>query len=189
MCGQKHVEDARTRAYDPGIQGPAMTSTSGLHVLVAQLPVKNRPETGSPHRRHVSTPAGWFFARGSAAQTRLAPLAPSPLAGEGTMVFPRIRMGEGFLAVTHPSPLIVRGSTEPPSPARGEGTIMRTALVVLFTLQTATSFPPRVFTPGLCIFASPTRSTGGRSEFDESSSLASMCSQQKNSLCGRKIQR
>jgi hypothetical protein len=90
------------------------------------------------------------------AQARLAPLVPSPRAGEGTMVFPRIRMGEGFLAVTHPSPLIVCGSTEPPSPARGEGTIMRTALVVLFTFQTAHLVSPARLRPDVASFASPT---------------------------------
>jgi hypothetical protein len=39
--------------------------------------------------------------------------APSPLAGEGTIVFPRTRMGEGFLAITHPSPIIATVSRVP----------------------------------------------------------------------------
>ena len=51
----------------------------------------------------------------------LSPFVPSPLAGEGAMVCPRFRMGEGFFAA-YPSPIIACGSTEVPSPARGEGT-------------------------------------------------------------------
>ncbi len=35
------------------------------------------------------------------------------------MVMPRILMGEGSLRKKHPSPIIARGSTELPSPARG----------------------------------------------------------------------
>jgi hypothetical protein len=35
---------------------------SALPAAVAQLPVKNRPETGSPPPRHFSAPAGWSFA-------------------------------------------------------------------------------------------------------------------------------
>src|SRR5262249_11789242 len=54
----------------------------------------------------------------------------SPLAGEGTMVGPRTRMGEGLLCNQHPSPIIARGKIEPPSPARGEGTIMATVLAL-----------------------------------------------------------
>src|SRR5262249_15660212 len=68
---------------------------------------------------------------------RLSSLVPSPLAGEGTMVCPRPRMGEGLSRHTNPSPIIARGSTELPSPARGEGTTTATALVALFTFQTA----------------------------------------------------
>ena len=51
-----------------------------------------------------------------------SPLVPSPLAGEGTMVRSRTGMGEGFVANKHPSPIMARGNTELPSPARGEGT-------------------------------------------------------------------
>jgi hypothetical protein len=40
-------------------------SFRGLTRSGAQLPVKNRPETGSPRRRHVSTSAGWFLDRPS----------------------------------------------------------------------------------------------------------------------------
>ena len=42
----------------------------------------------------------------------------------------QILMGEGFLREKNPSPIIARGNTEPPSPARGEGnfgTIARVA--------------------------------------------------------------
>ena len=38
-------------------------SVSAARATVAQLPVKNRPETGSTPSRPFSTPAGWFFAR------------------------------------------------------------------------------------------------------------------------------
>jgi hypothetical protein len=43
------------------------------HVLVAQLPVKNRPETGSPRGCSFSTPAGWFFARAKHAPCCVSP--------------------------------------------------------------------------------------------------------------------
>jgi len=91
----------------------------------------------------------------------LSPLVPSPLAGEGTMVCLRTRMGEGWLP-QYPSPTVTRGNIEPPSPARGEGATMPTAFGALFTFQTAQiySFPRRVFAPGFCNFASPTRIEG-----------------------------
>src|SRR5712692_11406761 len=59
---------------------------------------------------------------GSIPHTRLPPPVPSPLAGEGSKVWLRILTGEGFLRKKYPSPLIARGNTELPSPARGEGT-------------------------------------------------------------------
>jgi hypothetical protein len=40
-----------------------MRRARGSHVLVAQLPVNNRPETGRARRRSFPTAAGWFFAR------------------------------------------------------------------------------------------------------------------------------
>jgi hypothetical protein len=83
---------------------------------------------------------------------RRSPLVPSPLAGEGTIVCPSTRMGEGFLSNKHPSPILARSNIELPSPAAevgfirlrptlkvpelgrarvrvGEGTITATALV------------------------------------------------------------
>jgi hypothetical protein len=66
----------------------------------------------------------------------MSPLVPSPLAGEGTMVRPQSRMGEGF-APTHPSPITARGNIEPPSPARGEGTITATAFALRLTKKDA----------------------------------------------------
>jgi hypothetical protein len=45
------------------VRGTLMRRARGSHVLVAQLPVNNRPETGHPRRRSFPTAAGWFFAR------------------------------------------------------------------------------------------------------------------------------
>src|SRR5262245_29414740 len=55
----------------------------------------------------------------------------APLAGEGTMVWQTVRMGEGPFVAMYPSPIIASGNTEVPSPARGEGTITATAAVDL----------------------------------------------------------
>jgi hypothetical protein len=95
--------------------------------------------------------------------------APSPLAGEGTMVFPLTRMGEGFPSSTHPSPIIARGSTEQPSPARGEGTVtfteprrVRTTTDSISRCQTASLLRSRgaFLRPGFCILASPSPDRG-----------------------------
>jgi hypothetical protein len=43
--------------------GADVPRAGGSHVLVAQLPVNNRLETGRARRRSFSTAAGWFFAR------------------------------------------------------------------------------------------------------------------------------
>jgi hypothetical protein len=78
------------------------------------------------------------------------------------MVRPRSRRGEGF-AATHPSPIIAFGITEPPSPARGEGTITVTAfasVVLSHDVKQPISFPRRVFASGFCNFASPTPNEG-----------------------------
>src|SRR5262249_32811531 len=63
----------------------------------------------------------------------------------GTMVRPRTRMGEGFVSNKYPSPIIARGSIEPPSPARGEGTITATALALRSRCQTAHLVPAAHF--------------------------------------------
>src|SRR5882724_5338255 len=65
--------------------------------------------------------------RGVPPRAALLRNAPSPLAGEGSMVRTRIQMGEGscfakdISCEAAPSPIIGRGSTELPSPARGYG--------------------------------------------------------------------
>src|SRR6266511_5932137 len=46
---------------------------------------------------------------------------PSPLAGEGSMVAPQVLTGEGCLRKKHHSPILARGNTELPSPARKSG--------------------------------------------------------------------
>src|SRR5262249_20214112 len=62
-----------------------------------------------------------------------------------------------------PPPVLARGNIELPSPARGEGAIMPTAFVALFTLQTAHLVPAahvcdRRLHP---CFAHPNRGVGG----------------------------
>jgi len=74
---------------------------------------------------------------------------PSPLAGEGTMVCARIRMGEGFSQST-PSPISTCSSSELPSPARGEGAVTLTAFVAFFTFQTAYLVPAAHVCAGVC---------------------------------------
>ena len=48
--------------------------------------------------------------------TRLAPLAPSPLAGEGSKVLRRIQVGEGSLPPHEPTPHPFVGADKPRSP-------------------------------------------------------------------------
>jgi hypothetical protein len=158
---------------NPGAPGETVriAPLKPAHVAVAQLPVKNRPETGgiepatiSHVRRLVlrSRAAAWLrFAKMTVGfvwpKCTRAPFVPSPLAGEGTTVWPRTPMGEGVLATNYPSPIIARGSIEQPSPARGEGTIMATALVALLTMSNSPSRCRGAFLrPGVCIFASLT---------------------------------
>src|SRR5262249_32618446 len=63
-----------------------------------------------------------------------------------------------------PSPVLARGSIELPSPARGEGAIMATAFVALFTFQTAHLVPAAPFcTRGLQLRFTHPEPRGGRS--------------------------
>ena len=60
-----------------------------------------------------------------------------------------------------PSPIITRGNTELPSPARGEGIVTSIALALIsHDVKQPISFPRRMSAPGLCNFASPTRIEG-----------------------------
>ena len=83
------------------------------------------------------------------------------------MVCPRFRMGEGFVSNRYPSPILARGSTELPSPARGEGNnsgdraVGPAALVVVsHDVKQPISFPRRIFASGVCNFASLTPNEG-----------------------------
>jgi hypothetical protein len=77
----------------------------GSHVRVAVFIVNNNPETMEWIRPHVKV---GFSSRAAAwirlANAPLSPFLPSPLAGEGTMLTPSPRMGEGFSRQHTPHP-------------------------------------------------------------------------------------
>jgi hypothetical protein len=118
-------------------------------------------------RRSFPTAAGWFFAPRRCwlrwPTCRCSPLVPSPLAGEGSMVRSRTRMGEGFRDKTTPSPIIACGSAERPSPARGEGTCNEhRACTSSHDVKQPISFPRRVLRPGFAtLLRQPESRVGG----------------------------
>src|SRR5262249_30131637 len=122
-----------------------ITAIARALISISVIPprcAKARPSgpirTDAPELRQYSA-----HCKEEAGQTAPARLScPLPLAGEGTTVCPRTRMGEGS--------------------SRGEASSC--PRVVLLTKQPI-SFPRRGFAPGLCLFASLTPSRGGSNIF------------------------
>jgi hypothetical protein len=138
---------------------------------------RNRTKTGKRHNpgfARCSTRAIVNAIR-CVRSSALSPFVPSPrLRGEGTMVCPRIRMGEG--GATH-NPLTHRRARQHRvalSPQAGRGhnnggrvrgsSPNRSRSFPSHDVKQPISFPRRIFAPGFCIVASLTpKSRGGRS--------------------------
>ncbi len=125
-----------------------------------------------------------------APRSALSPLVPSrlscplPSGGEGSMLCPRIRMGEGAFLQTPPHPSFSADASSRPLPQRGEGTITTAARAAsahragrwrtfISRCQTAhvSSFPRRVLAPWLSLFFHTRPEIEGRAERREAHSL------------------
>jgi hypothetical protein len=145
-----HAEEPRsTQAHANALRGVSKHEgtrrisipVSAPRAAVAQLPVKNRPETGSPPPRHFSAPAGWFFAlscpgrsaaRSGALQTRdrsspwRSRISVAPLAAARAASHP----GHASLGrIRHPYSLVKQPISFPPAHvcARVFATLLRSS--------------------------------------------------------------
>jgi hypothetical protein len=152
----------RKESRDRGNRPPRISiRVSPSHAAVAQLPVNNRPETGTPRHSSFSTPTGWFFALscpGAAQRTQISLRNLRTLDCVAVRCRPGtvpVRGGPGS-AMHHSLPLALR---------RIRDTRTSTHSSPLFTCQTASLLRSRgaISASGFCIFASLTRKEGGRS--------------------------
>ena len=139
---------------------PGPITTGGDHGSPQRGP-RDASVAGCPSRgRPEQVPLGSFRQN-----ARRLPLVPSPLAGEGTMVRPRTRMGEGFVfqqvPLTHSRTRQHRAALS--RKGRGHNNADRTRRFLWRHHQQRHALPRShgaLFAPGVCTFASLTRIEG-----------------------------